>query len=359
MHICFYITGHGFGHSIRSCQIIKHLPKHYRVTIKTSVPKSLFTSEIPHINATVLYDLSDCGCLQSDSVTVLKDETFAKYSEIANLNRSREESECAWLVENNVNCVVSDIPSWPLVAAKRALLPAILVANFTWYNIYNEYAVTKNHKNLLQTMANEYAQADMCLIPGLEVPDLRAMFRSAIDVPIIARQGTSSSQYLKRALDLAPSSKIALLYLGAWGLSIDWFNISRINGWTFILYGDASNLPDNVKSADGLGMNHADVAASVDCVVSKAGYGTVTESMANGVPLIFIPRLDFSEYAALVKGINEWNGGIVINQDDLFGGNLTNALSQVEQAKMDCRTIRSNGAAAASEHIVNCCESFQ
>ena len=36
---------------------------------------------------------------------------------------------------------------------------------------------------------------------------------------------------------------------------------------------------------------YADVAASVDAVISKPGYGTVTECIANSVPFIYVPRV--------------------------------------------------------------------
>lgn len=54
----------------------------------------------------------------------------------------------------------------------------------------------------------------------------------------------------------------------------------------------------------------ADLAASVDAIVAKAGYGTVSEAMASGRPLIYPPRVGFAEHRALDRALRLWGGGV-------------------------------------------------
>ena len=73
--LCYYITGHGFGHAIRTTQILKALPSDVPLILKTTAPERLFREELPGRDFEYLSAEYDCGCLQSDSVTVLKRET--------------------------------------------------------------------------------------------------------------------------------------------------------------------------------------------------------------------------------------------------------------------------------------------
>ena len=47
----------------------------------------------------------------------------------------------------------------------------------------------------------------------------------------------------------------------------------------------------------------ADLAASTDAIVAKAGYGTVCEAMVAGTPMIYPPRTGFAEYRVLDRAL--------------------------------------------------------
>jgi hypothetical protein len=60
-------------------------------------------------------------------------------------------------------------------------------------------------------------------------------------------------------------------------------------------------------------MPHEDLVASVDLVISKPGYGIVGECLANGTPLLYGPREEFAEYAALDAALSEFAGGLKVS----------------------------------------------
>ena len=45
--LCYYVTGHGFGHAVRTTQILKALPPDLPLVIKTTAPERLFREELP------------------------------------------------------------------------------------------------------------------------------------------------------------------------------------------------------------------------------------------------------------------------------------------------------------------------
>jgi hypothetical protein len=79
--LCYYITGHGYGHAIRTAQILKALPTDIPCILRTTVPERLFQEEVPGRAFIYAPAEFDCGCLQTDSVTVLPRATLERYTD--------------------------------------------------------------------------------------------------------------------------------------------------------------------------------------------------------------------------------------------------------------------------------------
>lgn len=353
--LCYYVTGHGFGHAIRTTQILKALPPELPLLIKTTAPERLFREELPGRPFEYIAAEHDCGCLQSDSVTVLRRETLTRYGEIARRNYQRLPEEVAFLKKHGVRCVASDIPSFPLSAAREAGIPGVAVGNFTWHDIYSEYVETAEDAALLSQMAAEYASATAALITPLSLPSTPLVFPNAERVPLVARQGQPIREALTQALDIAPGKHLALLYLGGWGLDIDWAALERCTDWTFLLDRPVPLVASNARVFDPSVWPYADVAASVNAVVSKAGYGTLTECIANSVPLIYLPRTGFAEHEALVVGMNRWGGGIEISEQAFHAGDWQDALDRALGTYPNPNAFDTDGAEVIARKLEEYC----
>ena len=197
MEICYYVTGHGYGHGIRTAQVLKELPHDVRILLKTTAPEALFREELPNRELTYIASEYDCGCVQRDSVSVEISETLARYRRIAAENERKLQDEIAFLQREQISCVVSDIPSFPLRVASEAGIPGIAVTNFTWHDIYQDYVQSAEDTRLLKTMAQEYAVATEALITLLATPHITALFPNVTHVPIIARKGNNVRRELE------------------------------------------------------------------------------------------------------------------------------------------------------------------
>jgi hypothetical protein len=356
MALCYYITGHGFGHAVRTTQVIKSLPPDLPLILKTTAPERLFREELPGRDFTYVHAEYDCGCLQSDSVTVLRRETLTRYGEIARENAARLPDEITFLRDHGVRCVASDIPSFPLQAARAAGIPGVAVANFTWHDIYVEYVETDADAALLRQMAGEYAAATMACLTPLSVPTVGEVFPNSERVPIVARRGQPMRDTLVEALDVPRDKHLALLYLGNWGLDIHWPALEQWKDWVFLLDSPLPQPVANVFAFDAYRWGYAEVAASVDAVISKAGYGTITECIANSVPLIYLPRRGFIEHEALVLGMNAWGGGVEVSEAAFFAGEWKAALHSALAARPDPGVFPTNGADVIANKIVELCQ---
>ncbi len=350
--LCYYITGHGFGHAIRATQVIQALPPDLPLMIKTTAPERLFRAELKGRDFEYIAAEYDCGCLQSDSVTVLRRETLTRYAEIAKRNAARLPEEIAFLRQHGVRCVASDVPPFPFLAAREAGIPSLAIANFTWHDIYSEYVETDGDAALLRQMAAEYASATVACLTPLSVPTVGDVFPNRDYVPLVARRGTPKRAALTQALGIPSDKRLALLYLGGWGLDIDWAGLQQWTDWVFLLDKPLPQAVSNVCAFDARQWPYADVAASVDAVISKAGYGTLTECIANSVPLIYLPRTGFVEHEALVLGMTKWGGGVEIAEVDFFAGEWGSALRAVLTACPDPNVYATNGAEVIARKLM-------
>ncbi|MGO8672608.1 MAG: hypothetical protein ACLQVD_14735 [Capsulimonadaceae bacterium] len=346
--VCYYSTSHGYGHAIRSAQVIKALPPHFEVVIRSLVPERLFREELTREFRYRPAEF-DCGCLQSDSVTVLARETLEKYAEIHRRNQDALSDEVAFLHREGVDVVVADIPPFPLRVAAQAGIPGIAVANFTWHDIYREYARTGEDEELLAAIAGEYAAASLAMITPMATPTVESLFSRVEHIPIVARKGCSMRPHLVEHVGSPRrSDRLALLYIGLWGLDIDWHAIARIPDWTFVTYEPPPVETANVVVLPRSEWPPADITASVDVVVSKPGSGIISECMANSVPLVYVPRTQFVEYPALVEAIDRWGGGVRIPNETLQRGDLAAALDAALGARIDDSAFATNGGAVAA-----------
>ena len=74
-------------------------------------------------------------------------------------------------------------------------------------------------------------------------------------------------------------------------------------------------------------MTFADILASMDAVISKPGFGILSDCIANRKPLIYADRSDFREYPILVDAIRKYIKHVHIPAAELYRGNLEESLA--------------------------------
>lgn len=354
MTLCYYVTGHGYGHAIRTAQVIKALPPDLPVIVRSTVPQRLFAEELPNRLIETICAEFDCGCVQPDSVTILKRETLDRYRAIAARNASVLDAEVRFLTGRGVTLVVSDVPSFPIEAAHVAGIPSVVATNFTWYDIYKEYVETPQDQALVDEIAAQYRLASLALISDLETPSTAGCFPTVERVPLTARIGVRRRDALDeflRSQDCPEGIRLGLLYMGTWGLDIDWTVVETMRDWRFVTYDPLPRPVRNVTVLDRTQWPYADTVASADAMICKVGYGTTTDCIGNGTPMIHLPRRDFIEYNALVAGLDRWGGRIELSEDDFIAARWRPALEASTSVTIDPAAFRTDGAQVVANRL--------
>lgn len=355
--VAYYVTAHGYGHGVRSCDIIRglnHLAPDLRISIVSDLPESFFRNRL-HSNLNFCRPGSfDVGMVQIDSIRVDVDASLAR---VESLYRNREtlvRQEAAFLEAGEFGMAVADIPAIPLEAAAVAGIPRVAVGNFSWDWIYSAYVAKDSRWGpMVWAFAEGYAQADLLL----RLPfhgDMR-VFPRVEDLPLVARPGRVRRQEIAELTGAAHETRWVLLSFTT--LEWDARALERVAGleeYSFFTVLPLEWKGNNLFAVDRCRIPFADVVASVDGVISKPGFGIVSECIMNGKPLVYADRSDFLEYEPLVEGIRKYLRNVHIPSKKLYQGDLSEALKSIESAAEPPHRIGGGGASLAAQRLLKC-----
>lgn len=351
MHILYYITGHGYGHGVRSTVIANAIPSSAKITFRTSLPEPFFKEEMRR-DFSWYEGCFDCGCVQVDGVTVDIKKTLDYYKKIADRNRTLLKQEVDWCFKNGITCILGDITPFAFDVASKAKIPSIALSNFTWYDVYREYiSECDEFAPYLEEIVTQYNKADLFLSMFPSNP--MEYIKKKKDIFLIGRRGTPVREQISKRYGFDPKKKIGLIYIGCYGLNEgNWDKLGHLSDWEFFSLYDIESKPANFHLVDKQWFRYQDLTASADVVISKPGYGVVSECFLNGVPLIYIPRSNFAEYPVLKASIDKWGGGYQISQCDLSTCQLSDLLDSVANRVKPSR-IEENGVQECVQLIMN------
>jgi hypothetical protein len=339
LSVVAYVSGHGLGHSSREVEILRRLPESTPLHIVTKSPAWFWQEEMSR-PFTLREKSFDVGCLQTTSLVVDQAATLLAFSEQQAQNESNQRSELEWLKSVNTKVIVTDVASFPLTLAAEMGIPGLCVANFTWADIYAEYA---GFSEIVTVLEREYATATCLLEAGLSLP--MPYFARRESLGLVARVGKN------RRIQLPHREKrLALIYAGNWGMPFPWERLEAFSEWHFLTLTPPTIPVKNLTVLERKTMPHPDLVASVDVVISKLGYGILGECVANATPILYPPRTYFAEFAALDAAIAGWPGRIPLSERAFLGLDWTEALGSVPE-RGSFEAIAALGGAAIASRI--------
>lgn len=328
MKIAYYITSHGYGHALRSSVICNKFSPDVEVIFRTLVPEAFFRREVlrPFSYAPAEFD---CGCIQTDGVTVDIGRTIAAYCGRADKNAMILPDEAQWCVDQKIDGIVGDIVPFAFEVAHAAGIPSIAVTNFTWWDIYQEYCGTFPYfAPYVEKIRCQYGLAAMLLDLKASLP--MEYFKKRKPVPPVGRVGKNIRDRILSEFSLGKNKCLALIYTGNFGMdAIDWKKLERFTKWEFLGLYPLLGSPSNYNVVSKRVFRYQDCIASVDLMVSKIGYGVYAECFLNGTPILYLPREEFAEYPVLDRAIVKWGGGVCLPKDDFYQLNWGDALEKI------------------------------
>jgi len=351
--ILFYISGHGYGHTTRCVEVMRCLQQLKPATeiyINTDAPAWLFSLNLK-AGYTLIPKSCDVGAVQRDSFDVDQKATLQQFSDFYQTMESRVAEEIATIRRLQIQVVVGDIPPLAFLAARQAGVPSVAIANFSWDWIYQPYAERYPEFDwVIDAIRAAYRQADLLL----RLPfhgDLSA-FPHFIDIPLIARKATLERDELRNRLGIAPQTKLILVALRSPDLArVRLDRLAELPDYHFLFFSPIIAAA-NFLSVPADGMPFQNLVAVSDGVVSKPGYGIVSECLANKTPLFYTARQNFREYEVLAQGVAELGFGKLIPPPDFFAGEWQEHLKRLNAADIHWPDIDPDGAEITAARIL-------
>jgi hypothetical protein len=329
-----YVSGHGFGHATRVSEVLRVVRERapdLPLAVVTSAPEALLRAAVPG-PLTHRHVSCDTGLAQRGALAIDEEGTIDAWRAFQADQPARIAREAAWVKQAGVRLVLADIPPLAFDVGAAARVTSVGLGNFSWDWIYRHFA--RRHPAMYEAAdaaAASYAKADLLL----ELPfagDLSA-FRVRERLPLLARRPRLPRAEVRKRLGFGEDTVILWSFGGLGLAGFDPRVLAKLAPWRVVL-SEPGDLPPNVRCIpnDDLergGLRYNDMLAGADVIVTKPGYGIVSDAIAAGVRMVYTDRGDFPEYPIMVAEMQQWLPAVFASNEDVLTGNIAGAIERV------------------------------
>ena len=362
--VCFYISGHGFGHASRQIEIINALGSlrpDVTIVVRTSAAKWLFDRTV-RVPILLLAGECDTGVVQIDSLRLDERDTMRRAADFYGTLEARAQAEAELLRRHDVRFVSADAPPLGTAAAALAGVPSVVVSNFTWDWIYEGYAASHpSAPDVLERVREGYRHAEAAW--RLPMHGGFATFDTIVDVPFVARHALHDRAHVRHTLGLPDDRPLILSSFGGYG--VDGLDVSRLDcladyGVVVTRRAAANDVAPSPRGIYhvleprlyGSGLRYEDLVGACDIVATKPGYGIIAECVANRTAILYTSRGAFREYDVLVREMPRVLRCEYLDHGDLFAGRWQNALDRLLTSPPPPESPGTDGADITATMIV-------
>jgi L-arabinokinase len=342
-----YVSGHGFGHATRLCEVlaaVRARAPSLPITFVGTVPERLVRRAVsPPL--TVRHQQVDVGLVQRDALAFDEPATAAACAAFEATWEARVEAEVAFLRGCGARAVLGDIPALPFQAAARAGLPSLALGNFSWDWIYGHLAPRQPS---LADSAARAAAAYATVGRLLELPFAAGLTIFPVREPVgmLARRPRVARDEARRRLGLDGRPTVLVSFGGVGLPGLERSALERDPGLRWLL---PDELPESRLEA--LALTYPDLVAAADVVLTKPGYGIVSDAIGAGTRLVYTERGDFPEYPVMVAELPRYLASVHLSNADLRAGLAEEAVRRVLAQPMPSPPPL-DGAARAAERVL-------
>jgi hypothetical protein len=351
--IAYFITPHGFGHAARSSAIMDAVSETVPLVsfdIFTTAPEWFF---VDSLSGQFEYHefVTDIGLVQKTPFLHDLEKTIEALDRFIPFDPALISETAYFLKQRACHLVVCDISPIGILIAKEAGIPSILIENFTWDWIYEDFIQADARISRYVDFFRKIYQAADYHIQASPVCNPQSV---DMTTDPISRNVRLPSVRVREKLGIPQEKKIVLLTTGGVREKYRFLkNLTAEPEICFVIPG-GSESPEQHENLILLpyrsGFNHVDLVNAADAVVGKAGYSTIAEVYQAGVPFGYVPRSNFRETDKLVAFIEKEMTGLCIGDEEFKAGKWLSKVSQLLSFPKTRRHHR-NGSHQAADLI--------
>jgi uncharacterized protein (TIGR00661 family) len=284
--ILYYVTDNGLGHLTRTISIIREFHNDVKFIIRHSNEKFIKNS-LP--NSIVLSGKTDQGSiLLNDKVSI-----DWKQTETIMNNWYKNYNQKLIIEKNNIeklkpDLIISDITPIPFLPAKELDIPTIAISNFTWLDFLKKLSLTNS-----EFLINSYESSSLAIQLPLSTP--MEIFNNKKQVDMVSKFSTKTRDKIRQELGLTNSDFMVFVNLP------NFYNIlfPLQKNLKVFSTGATTNIEKTEFIEPWIEGQNLNLAA--DLVLSKCGYGMISECLTSGTPFRFLIDETHPEQIAIKK----------------------------------------------------------
>jgi len=345
------ISSHGFGHLGMTSPLLNALVEQMDVSliVRCTLPENIIRKRI-HVPFELIPEKSDFGMVMTSAIDIDYSASFKSYVNFHDNWEENLDKEKESLRRISPDLIISNIPYITIVAAKELGIPCVAYCSLNWASIF-EYCF-KDRKEaipILKQIRAAYSDANsfICPAPSMDMPFLKNIHRIG---PIAEIGESKKSQILNGFFD-SNYEKLVMISPGGIDTEINLNEWPKLPGIAWLVSWDDKLDRDDMLSTNQLNDSFTDVLTSCDAIISKPGYGIVSESVCNAVPALFVKRGDWAEEPFLVNWWLKNGNALEVSREDFFQGNVADHLQKLwkrekQTKQVSCETDAVNKIAA-------------
>jgi hypothetical protein len=356
-HLFVALSSHGFGHLAQVAPVLNELRQHLpdlRLTLQSSLPAAVLSSRIAGA-LEYISEASDFGLLMTNAMDVEPAESLAAYRAFHaqwDAHLAHQETLLAGL---KPDAVLADVPYLPLAAASRLGIPAVALCSLNWADVLKSYCSTApDLVSLRGTMLDAYNSASvfLCPAPSMSMPDLV----NVKAIGTIAAIGQERRTRVNTCLELSGEEILVLVGLGGITFRLPMECWPEIPGVRWLVSATCGVKRSDILYRESVTeLTFIDLLCTCDALLTKSGYGSFTEAVCNGKPVMYVKRHDWPEEPGLSRWLTEYGNAVEIDRERLKSGDLWEPLQRL-LAQPRKPTLFPSGIAMAVDYLKNCLE---
>ncbi|OIO59192.1 MAG: hypothetical protein COX57_07795 [Alphaproteobacteria bacterium CG_4_10_14_0_2_um_filter_63_37] len=328
--IALYLSGHGYGHLSQTVPMLLELGRllpDFEILLRTELPADLLHCALPNLNLKILPGPVDVGVVQRSAIDEDWGATRSAVESFFGPWQERIDAEVARLAPLKPEIVVSNISPLAFPVARRLGIASLALASLDWGVIYRSR--WGDVDPWVARIAQAHRDCDLRLSPPLSLPSVD--FLDNRSIPLLVRSPHHNRKTVRDALGWGEGEKVALVLFGGTGQPpFELAGLAHIEGWSLALPTQLAPdpLPPNVlRVSIDQPFATPDLLLAADAVVTKPGYGVLSEAWQAGCPVVYLPRRGFPEYPMLHGWLQNHAPSALLDLESFAAGRWGTALA--------------------------------
>lgn len=372
MRIYCLISDHGFGHAARSTAVLKQLAERGAcLKVVSAVPEWFFRFHLSASQCSYLNCQVDVGLKQKNSLEPDYSGTIKALTHFWETSADTIQFLAADAKTFGADLIYFDLPALAPLLAEAVDCPCFGMGNFSWDWIYQDLAENA-HCDYASDRIDPETQG--AFIPFIEL-HRKAYAKTTVlftlpysgDFSVFPKREPvnwvthpplpNAKMRTIEQLQLPKNKKYALLSFGGHDLPLLEISHWQIpENWHLILVG---KYPVNhpklsfFTNADlkARALDYRELVATADVVITKPGYGILTDCLINHTPMLHLTRGRFAEYPRLLDAMDALLPHRQINREQVQAADFfTEAEALCGQKGQN---FAADGATQIAEAIIN------